>query len=291
MRQISDTMTEQSKKSLDKAFANAIESMDCGRGRHLADLFDEFLDLALTMLCGNPNDRQKELWNQLKESPKRNDTFAAALQAYGEAAEQDYHDPLGDFFMENVSHGHNGQFFTPEHICEMMAKITNPMKETISDPCCGSGRLPLAGLREARSNGVDPFIYANDISYTCARMTLMNLLFNSARGEVTCGDSLLLDYNRFTFFKIDRVLLGTRWVSTYWQYTLSDVDEVDKKRNEWMRMLLENGMWVETAQPSTHNEECVSDVEEIIDTKPLETELPPLTTKPKVVQMQLELEF
>ena len=69
----------------------------------------------------------------------------------------------------------------------------------------------------------------------CAKMTLLNLLINSVDGEVTCGDALRLDYENFKFFKIDKVrnLATGAVLSTYWQYTLADVEEVSEKRQKW----------------------------------------------------------
>jgi len=53
--------------------------------------------------------------------------------------------------MEFVSHGEHGQYFTPQHVCDMMAQITNMDKDlsqynaidraTANDPACGSGRF------------------------------------------------------------------------------------------------------------------------------------------------------
>jgi type I restriction-modification system DNA methylase subunit len=54
-------------------------------------------------------------------------------------------DVLGKYFEENLSFGKNGQFFTPQHLCDLMARITNPVQvdntnPRILDPACGSGR-------------------------------------------------------------------------------------------------------------------------------------------------------
>jgi hypothetical protein len=63
-------------------------------------------------------------------------------------------------------------------------------------------------------------------------MTLLNLCINSAGGEVSCGNSLMLDYDNFRFFKIDclRPFFGGAALSTYWQYTLADVEQVNEQR-------------------------------------------------------------
>ena len=40
--------------------------------------------------------------------------------------------------------GQNGQYFTPDHVCELMAKMTIPEiqdGQSVCDPACGSGRM------------------------------------------------------------------------------------------------------------------------------------------------------
>ena len=56
-------------------------------------------------------------------------------------AKQPYNDFLGDFFTADITKGHNGQFFTPDSICTLMAQMTMPEKissKRILDPACGS---------------------------------------------------------------------------------------------------------------------------------------------------------
>lgn len=265
----------------DKQLENAIDKMACGRGSDFSSLFEEFVDLALCPLCNNPNEMQIELWNKAQKDEQYNKAFIEALQAYGDAA-MDYHDPLGEMFMMRISHGNHGQFFTPETICDFMAKITEPIGESVCDPTCGSGRLLLSGLNASRHKGFEPWIYGNDLSYTCARMTLLNLLINRARGEVTCGNSLLLDYQNYIFFKIDRVLMPNGiWFSTYWQYRLSDIEEVEAKRNAWKAELLKNGLWVELPRKTADKPQKAATKEE-----ERKEELPVVCN---ATQLQLEL--
>lgn len=101
-------------------------------------------------------------------------------------------DVLGKYFEENLSFGKNGQFFTPQHICDMMARINNPVQFTdqILDPACGSGRMLMAMAkvnRFARFNGAD-----NDLN--CAKMTVINLYLNNMYGEVAWMNSLTNQY-------------------------------------------------------------------------------------------------
>ena len=56
-----------------------------------------------------------------------------------------YGDPLGEFYMEHISHGKGGEFFTPFHVAHMMASMLNPEPEgAILDPCCGTGVMLIA---------------------------------------------------------------------------------------------------------------------------------------------------
>ena len=154
---------------------------------------------------------------------------------------------MGDMFMEKISRGQHGQFFTPESICTLSAEILGvgdaEEGQTMNDPTSGSGRMLLKALQIARSKGREPILYANDLSMTCAKMCLLNFLVNSVDGEVTCGDALKLDWENFTFFKIDKVRnLATGTVlSTYWQYTTSDVEKVSEKRQKWFWWIAEHG--------------------------------------------------
>ena len=273
-------------KAQDSKLERAIEQMDLDRGgRSFSDMFEDFLDLALLLMCNNPSERQKELYAKLKQDDRKVSAFQDALKAYGELAEG-YHDPLGEMFMERISHGNNGQFFTPEHICDFMAEITDPVGESINDPTCGSGRLLLSGLKKARKNGQEPVLNGNDLSYTCARMTLLNLLINCARGDVSCGDGLMLKTKNFLFYHIDRVWVGT-WVSTYWQYTDETMAEVNEMRNKWYRDMLSNGVLVERIPRKDEAVEAQKPFPDEPETK--EQPVEQLEAKPKATAVQLDL--
>ena len=101
-------------------------------------------------------------------------------------------DVLGAYFEEHISHGHNGQFFTPQHLCDMMARLMNPINplERIADPACGSGRMLMAMAklnRYARFYGAD-----NDVN--CAKMTVVNMTLNCMYGEVAWMNTLTNQY-------------------------------------------------------------------------------------------------
>jgi hypothetical protein len=98
-------------------------------------------------------------------------------------------DCLGEFFTTSISRGRNGQFFTPHHVCDMMAAMTINSEDsgkTVFDPCCGSGRMLLSAAKIARNN----YFFGADIDTRCAKMTAINMCLNGLLGEVAWMDSL-----------------------------------------------------------------------------------------------------
>ncbi|WP_301425337.1 N-6 DNA methylase, partial [Bacteroides caecimuris] len=120
-----------------------------------------------------------------------------------ENPEQDF---LGGIFMElNLGNGKNGQFFTPYHICDLMAKIAvdDVSKEidekgyvTIHDPCCGAGATLIAGVHEVKrqlekknlnyQNHV--LVVAQDIDEVVALMCYIHLSLLGVAAYIKVGD-------------------------------------------------------------------------------------------------------
>lgn len=226
----------------DVALADAIQKMDCKRGLEFVYLFEEFLDVSLCLMCNNPNPHQIELTKRLNEDPNYKKTFVTAFEAYGIAAEE-YHDPLGDVYMDRISHGQLDQFFTPEEMAVLCAKICGGDYNTCNDPTCGSGRLLLAGLKLARENGIEPYIYGEDLSYTCIRMATLNMLVQGARGVLRCGDTLMYEQEKMIYFQIERVFNQSgQVISTYWQFLPSEIDQLREKVASWRQGLIKIGL-------------------------------------------------
>lgn len=118
-----------------------------------------------------------------------------------------YQDVLGHIYEElELYNEKNGQFFTPESICTMMAKITAGNLEeqlggkeylTLGEPCSGSGRMIFAFAEEMRRQGLRPteqlFVHAMDIDIMCVLMTYIQLSLCGIPAIVTHGNTLTME--------------------------------------------------------------------------------------------------
>lgn len=108
---------------------------------------------------------------------------------YRNVLDNPYEDLLGEYYQEFISNPDIGQFFTPQHICELMAMITinnNTTNQTIADNACGSGRMLLAGAKLAPNN----YFYGADVDEVCSMMSAINFFMNGLSGEVVQMNSL-----------------------------------------------------------------------------------------------------
>lgn len=128
---------------------------------------------------------------------------AYVVEALDKNQEQDF---LGELFMNlDLSNEHNGQFFTPYHVCDMMAKITCDVGSipetgpiTINDPACGAGATLIAAANELRKiyekRGLNFQNYvlaaAQDIDQNVGLMCYIQLSLLGVAGFVKIGDSL-----------------------------------------------------------------------------------------------------
>lgn len=156
------------------------------------------------------NDREALYLRTIKkynkqEQPLFPELAAHTVMALEDNPEQDF---LGSIYMSlNLGNQHNGQFFTPYHVCELMAEVTMQdsvlkiEKEgyiTINDPCCGAGATLIAGVHAAKKrlekagynyqNHI--LVVAQDIDMTVALMCYIQLSLLGVAGCVKVGNSL-----------------------------------------------------------------------------------------------------
>ncbi len=217
------------------------------RDRGNSDYFIEFLDLILNSLLsmtenyqevaatkdlnklsqGKYNERYLEIVNKYKNQDKDRkvgnrtiDLFAHAWGTLHRETLETKKDVIGEIFQAQVTYGEHGQFFTPEHITDVMAslvgkspevtKSNSKLPETMSDPCCGSGRFILS---MAKKNSNCYFI-GQDIDNRCCKMAIINMWIFDLTGEIRQGNSLA--------YKIEK-----RWIVKKGGFLYEDNQERD----------------------------------------------------------------
>lgn len=116
-------------------------------------------------------------------------------------------DFLGELYMRcDLGNEHTGQFFTPYHICEFMAKIivdgqSNAEDDiekhgytALCDPCIGGGAMMIGAAQALRDKGINyqqqAIFVGQDIDYTVAMMAYIQLSLLGCPGYVVVGNSL-----------------------------------------------------------------------------------------------------
>lgn len=96
-------------------------------------------------------------------------------------------DILGNVFHElNLHNAWHGQFFTPNDVALLMARVLNPTSAgtkngvfTLNEPTCGSGTMVIAVACTMLYNGEDPsknlLVQAQDIDIRCVWMAYIQL--------------------------------------------------------------------------------------------------------------------
>ena len=121
-----------------------------------------------------------------------------------------YTDLFGLIYMDLASRSTKsglGQFFTPQVVTDMMAKMVGHQAKlpkdrllTCLEPCCGSGVMLLSFARQIYADhgpgGLSRCgLYAIDLDITCCCMTAAQLLANAYTHEAPYGELLVLRGN------------------------------------------------------------------------------------------------
>lgn len=180
--------------------------------RSTAEAFTDFIEYTFLML--NPFKKAQDFAELERKYPSKEEavTLYQMLELLG-AASADFNDAMGDLFMDLVSHGHNGQFFTPGPVCDMIAQMTikDQAKDgmTVLDCAAGSGRMLLAAAKLNRNM----VFTACDVDNTCVKMAVINFMLNTMQGDVVWMNTLSMEH--FKTYRIGKVLSGTHYLPYY----------------------------------------------------------------------------
>ncbi len=174
-----------------KKFGNIFDSLSRRHGTYY--IFQDFLDLSinawsfdykmdLMAIRKKYSEKERQLFGQLiHETIHILDRMIVS--------DNDFYDVFGTFYEANsLTNKHFAQFFTPLHVCQLMAQLTlDNEAQNFNDPCSGSARFSLA------SNSVKPGMFHSliDIDFTCARMSALNLMYHGIHGIIICDNGLI----------------------------------------------------------------------------------------------------
>lgn len=116
-------------------------------------------------------------------------------------------DFMGDTFMGlEISNRDTGQFFTPYHLCEFMARISlNEIDEriqekgyiTLAEPACGSGAMVIAAAEVLLEKGHNPQTQMHatlmDIDLKCVQMAYVQLSLLGIPAVVVHGNTITME--------------------------------------------------------------------------------------------------
>lgn len=162
---------------------------------HSYDLYRKWLEAVWAFLdSANNPEAFKECLDRHKY--EEGAEFGKLLGVYTDAVEEmPFRDILGELFMRlDVNSARSGQYFTPWHVAEMMARmqfsrehfealVAEKGEVTVCDPAVGSGVMLLASAKvvydEFGRSGVNKLrLYGTDIDQRCVLMCRIQLRIN-----------------------------------------------------------------------------------------------------------------
>ena len=160
----------------------------------------------------NYDQREKRYLKIIHQYSKEEQAIFPELAAYTTMAldqnqEQDF---LGKMFMRlDLGNRSAGQFFTPYHVCELMAEVvaTNALEKieqygyiSINDPCCGAGATLIAGVHVIRKQleHCEPprnyqnhiLVVAQDVDEIVGLMCYIQISLLGLAGFIKIGNSI-----------------------------------------------------------------------------------------------------
>lgn len=139
---------------------------------------------------------------------KENETFAKLLGELTLALEDDMSDILGKVFSQlELGNKWKGQFFTPDPVCRVMAKISlsDDIQEkidkdgfiTVGEPAVGGGAMVIAIAKEIKERGINYqkhlHVTAVDVDIRAVHMAYIQLSLFFIPAVIVHGDTLRME--------------------------------------------------------------------------------------------------
>lgn len=211
-------MSKQSLRAVsnDYGFVKLIETAAKSGGYNAWQIWDDFIYMAAAALSQPLDFRQNREDEYLRRAKSKEKTakyfpqiFAALVNTMEFNSRGGLSDVLGDAYMRLELNNHwHGQFFTPDNICKMMAKMTlhgdmisDAIEKkgfvTINDCACGAGGMLIAAADTLRNNDInyqtDALYVGQDVDSVCALMCYIQLALMGVPAIIQIANTLSME--------------------------------------------------------------------------------------------------
>lgn len=195
-----------------KELVSEIRSLAQSQG--LNTVFTTFLEITANSLAAQTDPENAEKREQRYQemastmTPELLSSYARMLALLFLTVREYRDDPcdiLGGIYHElNLNNEWNGQYFTPDDVCRLMAQIMLPSDElsandgpiTINEPTCGSGTMVIGAIWAMQRKEFDyrhnTFFVAQDIDIRCVWMAYIQLSLYGIPAMVIHGNTLTM---------------------------------------------------------------------------------------------------
>lgn len=192
-----------------------VKNLRANTGSHdMHTVFSDFCAMAATAIRNtiDRDDRQAReddyLSRVARYTPEQLDRFAAVLGLLTLELERSPRDVLGEVYMGlEISAREQGQFFTPWHVCELMAamnfsdaaaRLAEAPFLTLYEPACGAGAMVLAATQSLAAQGINfqqqLHVTADDINPTAVHMAYIQFSLMGIPALVHHRNALSLEH-------------------------------------------------------------------------------------------------
>lgn len=205
------------KASTKSAKVRLIEEIrQLGQKQGINTVFTTFLEITATCLSAetDPSTAKNRLarYQEIVDGmePETVSAYARMSALLYLAVRENWDEPrdiLGSVYHElNLNNAWNGQYFTPDDVCRMMALLTlgedrldsaSQDLMTVNEPACGSGAMVIGSVWAMKKSGFDyrkkSLFYAQDIDIRCVWMAYIQLALYEVPAIVVHSNTLTME--------------------------------------------------------------------------------------------------
>lgn len=185
------------------------------------EVFSNWIQCCAIAVANACTFKHDDVWRRREEdyagiisryTEKEQQSFSKMFVLLGDALTDDLTDVLGEIYMETeMGSKSTGQFFTPFHVSELVAKlpimssetkisILNGEKVRLNEPSCGGGGMIIAAAKVLRDEGINyqkvMEVVAQDLDWKSVYMCYLQLSLLGIDAVVVQGDTLMDPWSR-----------------------------------------------------------------------------------------------